>query len=66
MTGAMIAQLIIVLGPTALEWLVDLAKVWNKELSPDEIRAFTDRASKSYDDYIADAKASLISATKVN
>lgn len=59
MTGAMIAQLIIALGPSALKLAEDLAAVWNKELTVDEVLVITGKARKNYDQYIADAKAAL-------
>lgn len=59
MTGAMIAQLIIALGPPALALIEDLIKIWNKELTPDEIKGFLDKANKGYDDYIAEAKKTV-------
>ena len=61
MSAAIIAQLIIQLGPAALALIQDLIAVWNKPaLSPDEVKAICDRAQKSYDSYIADAKAAAV------
>ena len=57
MTGAMIAQLLIQLGPIALEWASDLVDVWSKEMTPDEVKAFVKAHRKSYDDYIAAERA---------
>ena len=62
MSAALIAQLIITLGPTALGLINDLMKVWSKpELTLEEVTAITDKAKKSYDEYIAEAKANTIS-----
>jgi hypothetical protein len=62
MSAALIAQLIITLGPTALGLINDLVKVWNKpELSLEEIKTIVDKAQKSYDEYIAEAKATTVS-----
>lgn len=59
MTAAVIANLIIALGPPALQLIQDLISVWNKpELSVEEVTAICNKAQKSYDDYIAEAKAS--------
>lgn len=57
MSGLVIAQLIIALGPVALELIPKLASIWTKELSVEEVIAFCDLANKSYDEYIAEAKA---------
>lgn len=60
MTAAMIAQLVIALGPTALKLIQDLIAVWNKpELTVDEVTAIVNKAQKNYDDYIAEAKAAV-------
>lgn len=59
MTGSMIAQLIIALGPTALKLIQDLASVWSKELTVDEVVAICEKAQKSYDAYIAEAQAAV-------
>jgi len=56
MTGSIIAQLIIALGPSALGLIQDLANVWNKELTVEEVIALCKKSEKSYDDYIAEAK----------
>lgn len=58
MSPVMIAQLIIQLGPTALQLIQDLIQVWDKpSLTPDEVKNIVSKAQKSYDDYIAEAKA---------
>jgi hypothetical protein len=51
MTGAQLAALIIQLGPIALDWAGDLAEVWNKDMTPEEVRAFCLGKRKSYDEY---------------
>lgn len=57
MTGAMIAQLVIALGPTALEFIPKLAAVWTKkDLTPAEVTDICKVSKKSYDEYIAAAK----------
>jgi len=56
MPAALLVQLIIALGPTALELIPKLAAVWNKpELTLDEVNALCLPAKKSYDDYIKEA-----------
>jgi hypothetical protein len=58
MTAAMILQLVVALGPAALGLLRDLIAVWQKPvLTADEVNGIVSRAQKSYDSYIADAKA---------
>lgn len=57
MTAQLIAQLVVALGPGALSFITELAKVWHKpELSPEEVIALCAPASKSYEEYIAEAK----------
>ena len=61
MTPLMIVNLIIALGPTALELIQKLAAIWSKpSLTVDEVVALCAPAKKSYDEYIAEAKAALI------
>lgn len=58
MTAALIAQLIVALGPTALSLIPKLVAVWDKPaLTLDEVMALCAPAAKSYDDYIAEARA---------
>lgn len=57
MTGAAIAQLIIALGPVALELIPKLVGIWNQTLTPDQVNQICSVTKKSYDDYIAAAKA---------
>ena len=57
MTAAMIAQIVVALGPTALRFISELVSVWDKpSLTADEIMGICSRAQKSYDDYINEAK----------
>jgi hypothetical protein len=58
MSASTIAQLIIALGPVALKLIPDLIAVWSKAaLTTEEVLAICAKADKSYDDYIAEAKA---------
>ena len=60
MTPLMIVNLITALGPTALDLIQKLAAIWSKPLlTVDEVVALCAPAKKSYDDYIAEAKAAL-------
>lgn len=59
MTGSTIAQLIIALGPVALDLIPKLANIWNKELTNEEVNEICKVSKTSYDDYISNAKASL-------
>lgn len=61
MTGKDIALLLTKIGPIALDWLVELGIIWNKEMTPEELEAFVKGKRKSYDDYIAAERASRIS-----
>jgi hypothetical protein len=58
MNAALIAQLIVALGPTALDLIPKLTALWGKPtLTPDEVNSLCSTARKSYDDYIAEARA---------
>ena len=58
MSAALIAQLIIALGPTALKLIQDLIAVWDKpSLTVEEVTKICSVAQKNYDDYITEAKA---------
>jgi len=58
MNAATIAQLLIILGPPALELIPRLAALWAKpELTPEEVVELCAPARKSYDQYIAEARA---------
>lgn len=60
MSPALIAQLIIALGPPAFQLIQDLMAVWSvPTLTLDQVMAITSKAQKSYDDYIAQAKAAI-------
>lgn len=60
MTGAEIAALIIRLGPVAFDWIADLAAIWTKQMTPDEVAAFVKEHRKSYDAYIDAEKAKRV------
>lgn len=56
MSPTLIAQLVIALGPTALQLIQDLIAVWSKPtLTPEEVNTICAKAQKSYDQYIAEA-----------
>ena len=58
MPAALIAQLIIALGPTALELIPKLAELWNKPaLTTEEVIALCAPAHKSYQELRAQAMA---------
>ena len=60
MSAALIAQLIIALGPTALKLIQELVAVWEKPtLTVDEVQGICARAQTSYDAYITAAKAAV-------
>mgnify|MGYP001175420853 CR=1 FL=1 len=59
MTGAMIAQLIVALGPVALTLIPKLVAIWSTPLTQAQVDDFCDLALKDYDTYIAEAKAKL-------
>jgi hypothetical protein len=64
MTAATIAQLVIALGPVALELIPKLAALWTKEsLSAEEITALCAPAKKSYDQYIVEARTRMAALT---
>ena len=64
MNAQLIAQLIIALGPVALELIPKLAALWQKPvLTPEEILALCAPAKKSYDDYVAEARQRLTPPT---
>ncbi len=52
MTGAVLAQLLVRFGPIALDWASDLAEVWSKEMSKEEVKAWCAARRKTYDEYI--------------
>lgn len=57
MTGSDIALLFARLGPLAAQLLLDLADVWNKEMTPEELKAFCVKFRKSEEDYVAAERA---------
>ena len=60
MNPLMIAQLLIAIGPAALDLIPKLAALWNgPALTEQQIIDLCVPAKKSYDDYIANAKAIL-------
>ena len=60
MPASVIAQLIIAIGPTALELIPKLAALWSKpSLTPEEVVELCAPAKKSYDAYISEAKAKI-------
>lgn len=60
MTAATIAQLVIALGPTALDLIPRLAAIWHRDaLTADEVTALCAPAKKSYDQYIVEARTRL-------
>jgi hypothetical protein len=60
MTPAIIAQLILTLGPTALELIPKLAAVWHKEsLTLEEVNSLCAVSQTPYEKYMADARAAL-------
>lgn len=59
MTGATIAGLLIQFGPVAFQWIEDLARVWTKQLTTEEVLAFTAKARVGYSDYIKAAQDAL-------
>jgi hypothetical protein len=67
MTAPVIAQLIIALGPTALELIPKLAATWTKEeLTVEEILAMCAPAKKSYDQYLIEARTRLAALTPLH
>lgn len=58
MSAAMVAQLLIAFGPGAIDLIKQLVTLWQKpSLSVDEVNNLCNLAKKSYDDYMAAAKA---------
>lgn len=55
MNAALITQLIIAIGPAALELIPKLTELWTKpELSLDEVKTLCAPARKSYEEYVLD------------
>lgn len=60
MNAAILAQLLIALGPTALELAPKLASIWTQaDLTIAEVTDICKAARKSYDEGLAAAKARL-------
>ena len=58
MNADTIARLVIAIGPAALELVPKLHALWTKPtLTTEEVQSLCAPAKKSYDDYIAAAKA---------
>jgi len=57
MTGAEIAALLVKFGPPAFKMIEQLVSIWTSQLDPEEVVAFCNEHKKSYDDYIAEARA---------
>jgi len=58
MSAAIITQLILTLGPTALELIPKLSAVWHKDsLTLDEVNQLCAVSQTSYEKYRADAKS---------
>jgi hypothetical protein len=67
MNAATIAQLIITLGPTALDLIPKLAAIWTKpELTVEEITALCAPAKKSHDQYLVEARTRLAALTPLH
>ena len=67
MSAAIIAQLVIALGPTALELIPRLAAIWHKpDLSSDEVEALCRPAKKSYDDYLNESRKRIAALTPLH
>ncbi len=61
MPPAIVAQLLISLGVSALELIPKLAALWTKPtLTPDEILELCAPAKKTYDQGLAEARARLL------
>jgi len=58
MTGEQLAILLIRFGPIAFDLAAELSEVWNKSMTPAEVKAFCLSKRKPYDDYIAAERAS--------
>lgn len=55
MTGAEIFALIKMFGPLGLSVAKDLAKIWTKDLTPEEVDTLTSRYMTEYETYISNA-----------
>jgi hypothetical protein len=52
MSGSDIAVLLIRFGPIAFDLIDDLVGVWEKDLSPAELKEFVLKRRKSVDEYV--------------
>lgn len=59
----MIAELLIKFGPIALDWIEDLAAIWSKQMTAEEVKLFVTSKRKSYDDYITTERARRVIST---
>jgi hypothetical protein len=59
MTGAMIAQLLITYGPTAVNLIEQLIQTWDKPMTVEQVHAVCALTKKTYDEGLAEAKARL-------
>lgn len=67
MNAATIAQLIIVLGPVALDLIPKLRAVWDRpELTAQEITDLCAPAKKSHDQYILEARTRMAALTPLH
>lgn len=57
MTGADIAIMVLRYGPIAFDWIAELADVWTKEMTPEELKTFVVGKRKTYEQYIANEQA---------
>jgi hypothetical protein len=61
MSAALIAQLLAQFGPAAFSLIKELAAIWSKpSLTVEEVVLFCDKAKKSYDDYVSEARATAL------
>lgn len=60
MTAAMIAQLLVMFGPSAITLIQQLVSNWSREMSPEEVRSILALASKTYEQYIEEAKKKVL------
>lgn len=60
MTAAMITQLLIAFGPSAIGLIQQLIALWDKpSLTKDEVLSICAVAGKTYEQYIAEAKSTV-------
>lgn len=67
MNAQTIAQLIIILGPSALELIPKLTQLWSRaELTVEEVKQLCEPAKKSYDQGIAETRQRLVALGLLN